>query len=339
MSNNRNFSVESMRFVEGLKKIFSQKLFAFIFLAYIVCYILLMVGINFLSNSLIIGITFYAIGTLVAFTTVLFVFSILIAVEDMKLVLIIIVAIITVPLAIVYSFYFALFYFFALLTNHLLTAIFVFNFGIETSQGFDNTLYKKKGSRNFTRALEFIFFGILTIILMYFTWTYLFSFEPLLADTFYIIIWIDLAIIVIVLLKLLFTKKFAGYITLFFFLAFLYVLYIVAVALKDILFLGGGFTLFSLVIDLFLFIYMMGAIFGRVDFIKEKIKIIRGDTIALFVMVMKLLYGSLVLDVLPPLQPAQSIILFWWLLILSVGFTFLFGFFSVLLHKEGGKKR
>ncbi|MHA1932063.1 MAG: hypothetical protein ACW96X_05955 [Promethearchaeota archaeon] len=258
---------------------------------------------------------------------------------------IIISAVLTLPLMWIFSGIISLFYLFCFFANQVILAFFAFKFSMDTSTSIDNYLYEKKSSRIFTRILEFILFLLLYLWLLFIIVRFFRSSSTPgvqnLANLFLFLLWINLILMVFVILRLIFTKKLTAYIPMFYVLTFLYVLYLVIDLWASFIFLGStGYNIFSFFIDLMLFIYIIGSIFDRVDYIKEKIKIFRAGTIALFVILMKLIVQiyRILQPFLPPLQLVLQIIwqvqvLIWFFII----FSLFVGIYSIFAHKEGKK--
>ncbi|MBY8984171.1 MAG: hypothetical protein KGD65_03810, partial [Candidatus Lokiarchaeota archaeon] len=115
----------------------------------------------------------------------------------------------------------------------------------------------------------------------------------------------------------------------------LYVLYLVIDLWASFLFSGStGYSIFSFFMDLLIFIYIIGSIFDRVDYIKEKIKIFRAGTIALFVILMKLVVQ--INKIFQPL-PLQLFFQVQVLLYFFIIFTLFVGLYTIFAHKEGKK--
>ncbi|MFX1277305.1 MAG: hypothetical protein ACFFAT_19970, partial [Promethearchaeota archaeon] len=208
----------------------------------------------------------------------------------------------------------------------------------------DNYLYKKKGSRKITRTLEFFIFLIITCFLLYSTIVYARSIlsDDIVANIFLFIAVIDLILLIFVILRLLFVQKISAYISLFFLFSYFYILYVV-INLWYIFIYGGNITpnlvyeFISFAIDLIMFIYIIGSIFDRVDYLKDKLHVFRADTIALFVILMKILVKNV--EIRFQINPTnligfeiiQAIIV----LIYFTFFAFIFGLYSIIFHKEG----
>ncbi len=211
---------------------------------------------------------------------------------------------------------------------------------MDTSTTVDDYLYKKKSSRIFLRILEFIIFLILTILVVIFILR-LFR-TSILIDiikrVFLILIVIDGVLLVFALLRLIFTKKFPAYISFFYLLTFIYMLYLIISCSLDFI-QNNVYTFVSFFIDLFIFLYIIGSIFERVEYIKETIKILGADTIALFVILMKSIVQIIYLYISAgTLTWSDFVILATSAFILFLCFaifTLLIGLYKIFSHKEG----
>ena len=334
-----------MRFISGLKNLSKKPILLFILILFIISWFLFIFAFV-LSNFTFSIIVLYSLGILAGFTFLLLIFSIFIPIEKMGIITVIISAVLTIPFIWIFSGIIYLFYIFCFFANQLITAFFAFKFSMDTSTGIDNYFHKKKGSRKFTLILEFILFlllymGILFLIVRFFNSSSTPGVQNL-SNLFFFLLWINLLLLIFVILRLLFTKKLAAYIPIFYVLTSLYVLYLVIDLWAFFIFFGSsGYSIFSFFIDLLLFIYIIGSIFDRVDYIKEKIKIFRIGTIALFVILMKLvvqLYRILqpILIPLIPLELALQIIFqVQILLYFFIIFTIIVGLYTIFAHKEG----
>lgn len=328
-----------MSFLDGLKIMFkSERIYIFIFLFFIISWFLILIGLLLRAVIPFLVFVFFFIRFVVEFSTVLFVFSFFMPVEKMGKIPIIIALIIAIfiELAIItfVVLYINLFYAFCLFADQLFTAFFAFKLCMDYSQKLDDYLYVKERSRNITRALEFAGFGVLAVVSLLWGWR-LFIGNPASALTFFFILIVDLVLFIIVIIRLLITKKFSAYISLFFLLAFVYIIYIVYTLISD-----PSFRLLYLAIDLFLFIYIIGSVFDKLDAIKAKLKILSAGTITLFFIVMKLVVHveDIVDDLIPVLHflnPKPQFVQDVWVLLIFMGFTLLFGIYSIIVHKEG----
>ena len=125
-------------------------------------------------------------------------------------------------------------------------------------------------------------------------------------------------------------------------ISFFYVLYLFVDLLAEFIFYdSSGYDLFAFCIDLLLFIYIIGSIYDRVDYILEKLKIFRVDTIALFIILMKLLvqiikiWQELWLPYIPAIVLQQIFSQAQLLWLFFAAFTILVGIYTIFKHKEG----
>jgi len=321
-----------MGFISGLKELFKKPIFAFIVLSFIIAWFLILFGIIFSTYVILVTFAGWFIAILIGFNIVLFIFSFFKPVGKMGKGLIIAAFFISLPLLIIFTGLVALFFVFCFFANLILTALFYFKGSMDTATKIDDYFYKKKGSRKVTRTLEFIIFGVLDLWLLYRVAIFFVSINPATLIIIQIIFYVNLILLVFVILRLLFTKKFAAYITLFFLLSLLYIIYIFLVILAEFIFTTATFTWISFLVDLILFLYIIGAIYDRVDYLEEKLKIFRADTIALFVIIIKLLVKAY--ELFNPLAPpniAQELLV----LYVFIAFNLLIGLFSIFAHKEG----
>jgi len=215
---------------------------------------------------------------------------------------------------------------------------------MNSSTKVDDYLYNKKKSRKITRPLEFVILGFLNLWIFIMTWRIMSSVTPVVAQNsagiFRIVFWINLFLIIVVIIRLLITKKLAAFSSLFLILTFFYILYIIIDTIAAFMIPAtSGYAWYSFIIDLFLFFYIIGSVFDKVDYLKSKLKIIRAETISLFVILMKL-YAQVFkilpgFIVTPEIIFQQQIFLLWIFII----FTLLFGIYSILAHKEGKTKK
>jgi len=209
----------------------------------------------------------------------------------------------------------------------------------------DDYLYKKEKSRIVTRIIEFCIFGFLNfwfigLTLNFFSYTNLVLFFVVIRML-AIMFWINLGLLAIVLIRLIVTKKFSAYISLFFLLTLFYALYILIDFLYDTFFSSGSegpfYVLISFFVDLLLFLYIIGTVYDRVDYIKTKLKFLKVDTIALFLIIMKIYFQiskiapKIVAEEIQILQAGGLFVIF-------VFFNLLFGIHSIIVHKHGEKK-
>jgi len=152
-----------------------------------------------------------------------------------------------------------------------------------------------------------------------------------------VMFWVNVGLMVIVFIRLLVTKKFSAYISLFFLLTLFYALYILFDHLFGALFSSGSggpiYMLISFFVDWFLFLYILGTIYSKIDYIQTKLKFLKVDTIALFLIIMKIyvqvskIVPKVVLEEMQILQAGGLFAIF-------VFFNLLFGIHSILAHKQ-----
>ena len=334
-----------MRFISGLKNLSKKWILLIIVILFIVSWFLFIFTLFVIPNITFIIIILLFLGGLAGFTFLLLIFSIIIPIDKMGLATIIISVVLTLPIMWIFSGIIKLFYLFCFFANLVITAFFAFKFSMDTSTGMDDYLYKKKGSRKLTRIIEFILFLLLYLWLLFLI-VRIFRSSSIpgvqnVANLFGFLLWINLILLVFVVIRLIFTKKLAAYIPIFYVLTFLYILYLVIDFWAYFIFSGSsGYSIFSLFIDLLLFLYIIGSIFDRVDYIKEKIKIFRAGTIALFVILMKLIVQ--VNKILQPFQTPLELVLqlifqLQVLIYFFIIFTLFVGIYTIFAHKEDKK--
>jgi len=117
-------------------------------------------------------------------------------------------------------------------------------------------------------------------------------------------------------------------------------LYIVISFAADFIFYDPFYNWLSFFIDLFIFLFIIGSIFERVEYIKDTIKILGADTIALFVILMKSIVQiiNMLVD-LNFITPIDLINLLLYqiqvLLFFFAIFSLLIGLYTIFAHKEG----
>lgn len=330
-----------MRVISGLKNLSKKTVLLIILSIFIVSWFLFIFGVFIIKNLVLIIYVFFFLGIFAGFTFVLLMFSFFIPIENMGIVIIIISAGLTLPVILIFGWIIDLFYVFCFFANAVIMAFFAFKFCMDTSTTVDDYLYKKKSSRIFIRILESLIFLFLGWWFISSTIRFFGSF-PNFARVFVNLVWVDLILIVAVLLRLIFTKKLAAYIPFFEVLIFFYILYLIIDLWFEFIFIDNfEYDIFSFFIDLLLFIYIIGSIFDRVDYIKEKLKIFRVGTIALFIILMKIIIqiNKIRLEFfifLTPLEVLWQIILqvrFLWMFFIF--FTLVVGIYTIFKHKEG----
>jgi hypothetical protein len=332
-----------MRFISGLKNLSKKTLLLIIVILFIISWFLFTFGFDIFSNlEFSRYFIFFLIG-LAGFTFILFIISFFISIDKMGYVIIIIALVLTLPVILLFSriiFYFTVFCYVA---NIIITAFFAYKFCMDSSIKIDDYLYKKKSSRILTRIIEVLIFFLLSWWFISLTIRFFLGFAnphlQYIARIFFFLFFIGLTLIIIMLLRLIFTKKLAAYISLFNFLTFFYVLYILIDLWSEFIFPDtSGYDLLSFAIDFLIFVYIIGSIYDRVDYIKNKLKIFRVDTIALFLILMKLIVQIIEIshEFLPPMDLLPILVfeaqILW---IYFAVFTLIVGIYTIIAHREG----
>jgi len=327
-----------MGFYSGLKQLFSKLIYSLIVISFIIAWFLILFGSTFIPFEQYNIFVIIFIEILFGFCLILFFISFFRSVDDLPLVVIIIALIGGIPIILIFLEIFPFFFYFCVIANLILTAFFAFKVCMDFAIKVDRYLNEREKIRIIGRILEFVIFG-------FFNWWLLrlagIFFNKIVGATsgllltFRIISWIDIILLAIVLIRILIKKKFAAYISLFLLLAFFYTVYRVfdiyaTLILSD----ENAYKITSFVIDLIIFLYIIGSIFDRVDYLKEKLRVIRADTIALFVILIKLIVQ--VLKILPnipgvdvPPSPRQDFII----LSIFLIFTLIIGGYTIFRNK------
>ena len=333
-----------MSFITGLKEFFKKPLYIILLILFILAWFLIVLGYTFIPIPGFRIFVLWFIGILVGFIFLLFVVSFFLPVNKLNYVIILIIFIISLPIIIILEGFFERFNSFLIITNLLFTAFFAFKLCMDSSTKIDDYLYNKKKSRKITRPIEFVILGFLNLWIFLMTWRIMNNLTPVVAQNsagiFRIVFWINLFLIIIVIIRLLITKKLAAFSSLFLILTFFYILYIIIDTIATLIPPDtSGYAWTSFIIDLFLFLYIIGSVYDKVDYLKSKLKIIRAETISLFVILMKLI--TQVFKILPGFSVTPDIILQQqiFLLWIFIIFTLLFGIYSIFAHKEGKTKK
>jgi hypothetical protein len=217
---------------------------------------------------------------------------------------------------------------------------------MDSSTKIDDYLYKYEKSRIITRIIEFCLFGFLNWWIIRITVGF-FSLTPtalklVVIVMLWIMFWINVCLLGIALFRLLITKKFSAYITLFFLLSLFYALYILFDYLYGTYFSTESgdpiYVITSFIIDMLLFLYILGTVYSRVDYIKSKLKFLKVETIALFLIIMKIYVQ--VSKIAPKVVAVEMQILqAGGLFVIFVFFNLLFGIHSIITHKNKEKKK
>ena len=343
-----------MKFIEGLKGVFKKPLYIFIIFAFTLTWILIIINkyITGIIVKLMLGLFIIKFGgSLLLFTLILFFISFFKDINKMKWWFYIVVYSITLitTLLLPREIFFPtseLFFIIPLTVNQFFTAFFAFKFCMDSSTKIDDYLYKKEKSRIVTRIIEFCLFGflnwwIIRITVIFFSHTPTALFFAVIGML-WIMFWINVSLLVIVFIRLLITKKFSAYITLFFLLTLFYALYILFDYLYGAFFSTESadpiYIITSFIVDFFLFLYILGVVYSRVDFIQNKLKFLKVDTVALFLVIMKIYVQ--VSKIVPKLVDEEMLILqAGGLFVIFAFFNLLFGIHSIFAHKHDKKKK
>ena len=338
-----------MKFISGLKGVFKKPLYVFIISVFTLTWILIIVNSYF--SNVFLGLTVLIFGgSLLYFAMILFLISFIKPIGQLNKWFLFIIYVITIFLTfilnrIVFFITSELFFIIPLTINQFFTAFFAFKICMDSATRIDDYLYKKKKSRIITRLIEFCIFFLLNwwfslIILRFFsnTPTPLFL---VVIRMLQIMFWVNVGLMVIVFIRLIVTKKFSAYISLFFLLTLFYALYILIDYLYGAFFSSASvdptYVLISFIVDWFLFIYILGIVFYRADYIQTKLKFLKVDTIALFLIIMKIyvqvskIVPKFVVEEMQILQAGGLFTIF-------VFFNLLFGLHSILAHKQKKEK-
>ncbi|MFW9973573.1 MAG: hypothetical protein ACFFDF_25560, partial [Candidatus Odinarchaeota archaeon] len=298
-----------MRFISGLKNLSKKTILFIIVVLFVISWFLFTFGLTIFENFEFGRYLIYFLIILAGFTFILFIISFIKPIDKIGIIVIIIAALLTLPVIWLFTRIILLFSIFCYVANIIVTAFFAYKFCMDTSIKIDDYFYKNKRSRIFTRIIEFIIFFILNWLLVLLIIKFFSGFGnphvQNLARIFLYLFLINTILIGFTLIRLIFTKRIAAYVTLFNLLTFFYVLYIIINLWVEFIFPNNaGYDLLSFSVDFLLFVYIIGSIYDRVDYFKDKLKIFRVDTIALFLILMKLIVQiiEILREFLPPID-------------------------------------
>lgn len=334
-----------LSFISGLKGIFKRPIYIIIIFSFITIWISILLEREMIHNLILSNILVFFGALLIGFNIILFIFSFFKPFEKIKKIYFIVALIFALLIAVFFreSIFlptFTLFYLISINVNLFFTAFFAFKLCMDTSTKVDDYLYSKKKIGKVLRVLGFLSFGliywIIGVLFVRFFTINITPFTQVAINILRIILWTNIFLIIIVIVRLLVTKKFSAYITLFFLLTFFYVIYIIF----DFLFgkLYGTeseaplYVIGSFFLDLILFFYIIGSIYDKVDYLKKKLKLFRADTITIFLIIMKLyVQVSKIFDK----ADINDFLLFQeaGLFLIFMFFTLLFGIYSIFAHK------
>ena len=334
-----------MGFISGLKGVFKKRIYIFIIFSFILTWVLILTN-SYLKSELLRSFIIIFGGGFLFFNVILFCVSFFKKLDDLNKWFFIICFIIAIVLNVFLSDTIfnptSNFYLLILLNANL---FFAFKLCMDSATKVDDYLYKNKRSRIVIRIVEFCVFGFLvwwffriTIIFFSNTPSDLFTYVIRILQ---IMFWVNIVLMVVVLFRLIITKKLSAFITLFFLLTLFYALYILFDLLFGIFFSSesGGpiYAVISFIIDILLFLYILGIVYSRVDYIQAKLKLFKVDTIALFLITMKIyaqVSKTFAITISVELQIFQAT----WLFLIFMFFNLIFGIHSIFTHKYGKGK-
>jgi hypothetical protein len=335
-----------MSFINGLKIFFKKPIYVLILGLFIAAWVLILFGYTIFTVQGYYRFLFFFIGILAGFTLLLFVVTFFKPIDNMSYIFIIIIFVISIPTILIFKGLIGFLIIPFLIINQLLTAFFAFKLCMDSSTKVDNYFYVEEKSRKLIRPLEFIIFGLIVLSVFIITWNIMRRLTPGAAQRsakyFGIIFWVDFILIVIVLMRVLITKKLAAYISLFFLLTYFYILYIIIDLIAELIFPDTlSFAWYFFIIDLILFIYIVGSIFDKVEYLEQKTRILKVETLSLFVILLKL-FAQLfkIIPEIPGLRVGINYVklqlgLQLFLLGMFIIFILIFGIHSIVMHKEG----
>ncbi len=333
-----------MSFITGLKVLFRKSFYTFIITSFTLVWLLILI-FNFAPVPFLFVIIVILGGGLLFFEIFFIVISLFQPIEKVKW---FISAIIFVMSMVIAAFLWGtiffptsdIFFIIMLNANLFFTAFFGFKLCMDSATKVDNYVYKGKKSRIALRIVAFISFGILNWWLLNFTVNFFNRFltplQQAAGSILRIILWIDLILMGIVIIRLLVTKKFAAYITLFFLLTTFYMLYLIFDFIYGRFFSNESSDIFYMVLSFFmdvvLLLYILGTVFDKIEFIKKKLRHLRVDTIALFLITMKL-YVQISKLISRATSEEYVLLQQLGIFIIFLFFTFVFGIHSIFTHK------
>ena len=343
--------MEVLSFYSGLKGLLKRPFYLFLILSFILVWILILTYYQFTSLSLFLIIIIFG-GGLLFFELISLVISLFKPIKDIKFYTWLLIFILSLFLA----FFLANTVFFPtsdiafvimLNVNMVFTAFFAFKFCMDSATKVDDYLYGGKKFRIILRVISFIIFGFLNLWMLRITWgffdRFLTPFQHAIGLILRIMFWVNLILMGFVLIRLIITRKFAAYITLFFLLTAFYTLYL----FFDLIF-GHFFSneasnpyylIISFIVDIAIFLYILGIVYDRIGYLKEKLKLFSIDTLAIFLITMKL-YVQIAKIVDRTAAEDYLILQEWGIFISFMLFTLIFGIHSIFSHKyEKSKKK
>ena len=333
-----------MSFITGLKELFKKPFYIFIIASFVLVWLLILI-FNFAPSQFLFALTATLGGGLLFFEIIFIIISLFKPIEKLKWFISAIIFVISMVIAAFLwgTIFFPtsnIFFIIMLNANLFFTAFFGFKLCMDSATKVDNYLYKGKKSRISLRIVAFIIFGILDwwllIITVNFFNNILTPLQQAAGLILRIILWIDLILMGIVVIRLLITKKFAAYITLFFLLTTFYILYLIFDFIYGRFFSSEStdilYMVLSFFMDIVLLLYILGTVYDKIEYIKKKLRYFRVDTIALFLITMKL-YVQISKLISRVTSEEYVLLQQWGIFIMFLFFTFLFGMYSIFTHK------
>ena len=333
-----------MSFITGLKELFRKPFYTFIIASFILVWLLILL-LNFALWPFLFAITATFGGGLLFFEIIFILISLFQPIEKVKWFISAIIFVISIVIAAFLwgTIFFPtsdIFFIIMLNANLFFTAFFGFKICMDSATKVDNYVYKGKKSRISLRIVTFISFGILDWWVLHITVNFFTKFltplQQAAGSILRIIIWIDLILMGIVVIRLLITKEFAAYITLFFLLTAFYMLYLIFDFIYGRFFSSESTDIFYMVMSFFmdvvLLLYILGTVYDKIELIKKKLKYFKVDTIALFLITMKL-YVQISKLISRATSEEYVLLQQFGIFIIFLFFTFVFGIHSILTHK------
>ncbi len=266
-----------MRFIFGLKKLFSKWIYALIIISFLVSWFFTLLGIVFFPEKAFFQIIRIIISVLFGFNCLLFIFSFFKSLDKVHYIFISIAFITSNFFLFVFDNTISILFEFFYTTNLILNSLFAFILCIDYAINIDNYLTKKDRNIIFR-----IIFWINIIFFIMEIFTFFFAIEDQ-YQIFRILLWVNIVFLLGLIVNLIINKKIIAYFALFLLLIFLYILYRVVKFYIN----SSGYIFLSYILDLILFIYIIGSLFNKKHFFKEKMKYLRIETIILLVIIMK----------------------------------------------------
>ena len=336
--------MEILSFYSGLKALLKKPFYLFLVLSFIFIWTLILTFYQIKSSFIFLIIIIFG-GGLLFFELISLILSLFKTIEEIKWYFLTPIFIGSLFLATIFAntVFFPtsdIAFVIMLNVNMVFTAFFAFKFCMDSATKVDDYLYGGKKSRIVLRVIEFILFGLFTWWVLRITWgffdRFLTPFQHAIGLILRIIFWINLTLISFVVIRLVIFRKFAAYITLFFLLTAFYTLYLFFDFIFGHFFSNESsdpyYLLISFVVDIFIFLYILGTVYDRIDYLKEKLRIFRIDTLAIFLITMKL-YVQIAKIVDRAVAEDYLILQEWGIFIIFMLFTLIFGIHSIITHK------